>query len=80
VIVLDVGIQVSLIANQHIIYTLDPQARGRLNTVFMTSMFLGGAAGSALAFSAWSYGDWPGVALIGIVFAAFALCVRLRAQ
>jgi predicted MFS family arabinose efflux permease len=80
VIVLDVGIQVSLIANQHIIYTLDPQARGRLNTVFMTSMFLGGAAGSALAFSAWSYGAWPGVALIGFGFAAFALCVRLRAQ
>ncbi len=80
VVILDVGIQVALISNQHIIYALDPQARSRVNTIFMTSMFLGGAAGSALAVTAWSYGSWTGVSLLGLAFAATALVVRLRAQ
>ncbi|MCA1407801.1 MFS transporter [Ensifer sp. IC3342] len=78
VIVLDVGIQIALISNQHIIYALDPQARSRLNTIFMTSMFLGGAAGSALAVAAWSYGFWGGVSLLGFSFASVALFIRLR--
>ncbi|AWI61470.1 MFS transporter [Sinorhizobium fredii] len=78
VIVLDVGIQIALISNQHIIYALDPQARSRINTIFMTSMFLGGAAGSALAGAAWSYGSWSGVSLLGFALASVALCIRLR--
>ncbi|WP_065376608.1 MFS transporter [Ensifer adhaerens] len=80
VIVLDIGIQVALIANQHIIYALEPAARSRINTVFMTSMFLGGAAGSALSFAAWSYGSWPGVGALGLALAALALVVKLFAR
>ncbi|MGX1262136.1 hypothetical protein AB7M37_006696 [Sinorhizobium fredii] len=67
-----------MISNQHIIYALDPQARSRINTIFMTSMFLGGAAGSALAGAAWSYGSWSGVSLLGFALASVALCIRLR--
>lgn len=80
VILLDVGIQMALIANQHIIYALDPAARSRINTVFMTSMFLGGAAGSALSFVAWSSASWPGVSLLGLGLAAVALALLLRAR
>jgi len=78
VIILDIGIQVALISNQHIIYALDPQARSRINTIFMTSMFLGGAAGSALAVAVWSYGAWSGVSLLGFALASVALGIRLR--
>ncbi|QFI69468.1 MFS permease [Sinorhizobium alkalisoli] len=77
-IVLDVGIQVALIANQHIIYALDPQARSRINTIFMTSMFLGAAAGSALAVALWSYDAWSGVSLLSFALASIALAIRLR--
>ncbi|ACP23037.1 predicted transporter protein (plasmid) [Sinorhizobium fredii NGR234] len=78
VVVLDVGIQVALISNQHIIYALDAQARSRINTIFMTSMFLGGTAGSALAVAVWSFGAWSGVSLLGFALASVALGTMLR--
>lgn len=77
VIILDFGIQSALVSNQHIIYALDPEARSRLNTIFMTGMFLGGASGSALATVAWGYGTWPAVSALGALFAIVALGVRV---
>lgn len=76
VIVLDFGIQSALISNQHIIYALDPDARSRLNTVFMTGMFLGGAAGSALATWAWGEGGWLLVSLLGAGLGGAAFAVK----
>lgn len=80
VIVLDFGIQSALVSNQHIIYALDPDARSRLNTVFMTGMFLGGAAGSAIATAAWGYGAWPAVCVVGALLAIVAVGVRVLDQ
>ncbi|PZM08020.1 MFS transporter [Rhizobium tubonense] len=76
VIVLDFGIQSALVSNQHIIYALEPEARSRLNTIFMTGMFLGGAIGSAIATFAWGYGAWSAVSIVGALLAVVALCVR----
>jgi predicted MFS family arabinose efflux permease len=77
VIVLDFGIQSALISNQHIIYALDADARSRLNTVFMTGMFLGGAAGSALATLAWGEGGWLSVSLLGAALGIAAFSVKI---
>lgn len=76
VVVLDFGIQSALISNQHIVYALDPEARSRLNTVFMTAMFLGGAIGAALATTIWSLAGWTGVSLLGAGFSLMALSIR----
>ncbi|WP_331375773.1 MFS transporter [Sinorhizobium chiapasense] len=76
VIVLDSGIQSALVSNQHIIYALNPEARSRLNTMFMTGMFLGGAGGSAIASIAWQNGAWLGVSLVGGVLPLLALGVK----
>jgi predicted MFS family arabinose efflux permease len=76
VIVLDFGIQSALVSNQHIVYALDPNARSRLNTIFMTAMFLGGAAGAALATVVWSYGGWIEVSVLGGALGIFALIIK----
>ncbi len=76
VIVLDFGIQSALVSNQHIVYALDQEARSRLNTIFMTAMFLGGAAGAAFASAAWSYGGWIGVTVLGGSLGIVALVIK----
>ena len=80
VLALDLAIQAALVANQHVIYALRGEARGRLNTLFMTTMFLGGAAGSSSAMLAWRFGEWPAVAILGAAFSATALTIQLCAS
>ncbi|NHN29040.1 MFS transporter [Paenibacillus agricola] len=65
VILLDLGVQGSQISNQARIYALVPEARSRLNTVFMVSTFIGGSIGSTLGSYAWSIGQWNGVCIAG---------------
>jgi predicted MFS family arabinose efflux permease len=78
VILLDFAVQSALVSNQHIVYALRPEARGRLNTLFMGSMFLGGAGGSALATVAWTRFDWIGVVVLGGVAAVIATLLQVR--
>lgn len=58
--------------NQNIIFQLNPIARSRINSIYMTSYFIGGACGSALGVFAWHHGGWPMTCLTGLslVFAA----------
>lgn len=66
VLLLDVGVQGSHIANQSRVYGIDPPARSRLNTAYMTAYFVGGATGSALGAAAWREFGWTGVSAVGI--------------
>jgi hypothetical protein len=63
------------VANQTRIFGLGTQSRSRLNTVYMTMYFAGGAVGSALSTSAWSRWGWDGVCLLQLILIALAgLC------
>ena len=64
VIALDGGTQMMQVANQTRIFGLDPGARSRLNTLYMTMYFVGGALGSALASMAWERFAWTGVCVL----------------
>lgn len=73
VLLMDVGVQATQISNQSRVYALQPEARNRLNTVYMTIYFVGGSLGSALGTWSWGRWNWPGVCLVGVGFALAAL-------
>lgn len=77
VILMDLGVQGAQVANQSIIYALQPDARGRLNTVFMGIMFAGGAIGSGIAGLGWTLAGWPAVCGVGLALAAGSLALHL---
>ncbi|MGA4844022.1 MFS transporter [Streptomyces sp. G45] len=70
VVVLDLAAQALHITNQSEIYRLAPEIRSRLTAAYMTTYFLAGAAGSALASLAYARFEWTGVALLGAAFGA----------
>ncbi len=76
-VLLDLGVQSAQVANQSVIYALQPDARGRLNTVFMTGMFAGGAVGSGAAGLGWTLAGWPAVCGVGFLLALGSLAAHL---
>ncbi len=73
VILLDLGVQCSHVSNQARIYGLRPEARNRLNTIYMVTFFCGGAIGSFGGSQAWSRWGWSGVCAVGSAFLVIAL-------
>jgi MFS family permease len=80
VIVLDVGVQAAQISNQSRIYALKPEARSRVNTVFMVCYFIGGAVGSGVGAFVWPLFGWVGVSIAGLLFTALAGLNHLRGR
>jgi predicted MFS family arabinose efflux permease len=72
VIVLDIGAQMMQVSNQTRIFGLGSEVRSRLNTVYMTMYFAGGAVGSALAGWAWWRWGWNGVCTLALVLIGVA--------
>jgi predicted MFS family arabinose efflux permease len=88
VVLLDFAVQSGHVSNQTRIYGLQPEARSRLNTVYMVCYFTGGAVGSVLGAWCWRLAGWIGVCSFGaavsslglIVFAASGWVGRARSQ
>lgn len=80
VLVMDVGAQAAMVPNQTRVYALDAAARSRLNTVYMTLMFAGGALGSALGARAWAQWGWTGICVLGAAMGLAAAAVELLAR
>lgn len=76
----DLGLQSSLVAHQTLVYRLDPQARGRLNALLFTGVFIGMAVGSILGSAMWEEYGWMGVVMLAVVASAGGLLVRLAEQ
>lgn len=78
ILVLDLTVQGVHITNQTVIYRVKPDARNRLTAGYMTSYFIGGAAGSLISAYAWQHGGWTGVCVVGTVMAILNLLVWWR--
>jgi predicted MFS family arabinose efflux permease len=75
-VLLDLGNRAGLVANQARVFTLRPEARSRLNTVFMGSYFLGGAIGAALGNYGVHRAGWLGLAAVGILLSCAAALIN----
>ncbi len=73
VVLLDVGAQLTQIANQTRIFGIDASARSRLNTVYMVLYFSGAAIGSWLSTRAWERFGWNGICGLALGFMALAV-------
>ena len=72
-IILDFAVQMNMVLGQREIYALHAASRNRLNALYMTSIFVGGASGSALASPLYQHGGWPLVAAVATAFPVVAL-------
>lgn len=77
VVVLDLGTQANQIANQTRVFSLVPEARGRINSVYMTFYFVGGSLGSLFSAILWTHYNWPGVCALGIGFLVIASLIHI---
>jgi predicted MFS family arabinose efflux permease len=77
VLLMDAAVQASHVINQSVIYDLLPEARSRLTTIYMTTYFIGGAAGSAAGSQAYAHGGWPAAAVTAAVFPVLGLLAWL---
>jgi len=78
VILIDVGVQAVQTTNIALIYTLDTKANSRINTVYMTSFFIGGSLGAFAGIIAWKHGGWNVVLLQMIIFIVLAVIITLN--
>ena len=77
IILADIGAQCNQIANQSSSLQQMPEATNRVNTIFMTIMFLGGSLGTFCSGLGWSSAGWKGVCVVGFCFASANLLLSV---
>lgn len=80
ILLIDIGMQCIQLSNQTTIFALNPKASNRINTIFMTTYFIGGSLGTFLAGTFWHWFGWTGVVGTGIVLTACSLTINLFAK
>lgn len=76
-LIVDGALQALHISNQNVIYALAPEARSRINAVYMTTYFVGASIGSALGSWAWLHHGWNGTSLMGGILGLISLSMVL---
>lgn len=79
-VLLDFAVQLNMVIGQRTLYALEPQSRARLNALYMTSIFVGGALGSAIASPLYEHFGWTAPALLGAALPGLALLAFLAAD
>jgi predicted MFS family arabinose efflux permease len=79
-ILLDAAVQLNQVVTQRIIFTLSPEMRGRLNAIYMTTVFIAGALGSLLGTITYHAGGWRATAFAGGLMGLLMLVLFLFEQ
>jgi predicted MFS family arabinose efflux permease len=74
-VLLDVAVQGHQVLSQREIYQLRADARARINTVYMGTVFIGGAICSAVTGVLHDHGGWTAVTLFGAALPVVALAI-----
>ena len=74
-VLLDFSVQAHQVMSQHEIYALRSDARARINTVFMTTVFTGGALSSAATGLLHDRFGWTGACVLAAILPTIALLV-----
>lgn len=77
-VVLDFCVQMNMVLGQRTVYALDAASRSRLNALYMTSIFIGGAIGSSIASLLFDHGGWTWVMIAGTALPLIALLAFLK--
>jgi predicted MFS family arabinose efflux permease len=75
-VVIYISLTILHILNQNVVYGIDPHARSRLNSIYMTIYFSGAAIGSFVAAWMWADYGWQGCCVFGIVMALLSIIVH----
>ncbi|KXB83695.1 transporter, major facilitator family protein [Prevotella sp. DNF00663] len=75
IILVDIGVQCQQLSNQSSCIQELPEASNRVNTIFMTTYFIGGSLGTFCAGQGWMAASWLGVCLVGVAFASASLLI-----
>ena len=76
-VLLDFAVQLNMVLGQREVYAIDPHSRARLNAVYMTSIFVGGALGSLVASPLYEHVGWQLSAMAVALLPALALVMFL---
>ncbi|MCX5540725.1 MFS transporter [Paraburkholderia sp. CNPSo 3076] len=76
VIVLDIGVQSGLVSNQTRAFSVDPKAQGRINSLYMTATFFGGAFGATVSGWLMSRFGWSGIVAFGVALGIVASAIH----
>jgi len=76
VIVLDIGVQAGLVSNQTRAFAVDPKAQGRINSLYMTATFFGGAVGATVSGWLMSRFGWMGIVAFGVALGLVASAIH----
>ncbi len=80
-LLIDAAVQLNQITSQKIIFDISEEARARINSIYLTSMFGIGASGSLIGSVSFEAGGWLltttlGAAIAALSFLVFLVCDR----
>lgn len=80
VLILDIGAQAMQVTNVATIYSLDETSHSRINTIYMTSFFAGGALGTFVGLLCWQHGGWSWVTDQMVLWALVILAIVISGK